>query len=234
MQRIRQCRGETHGIAARIIVLIRLPVIYNGIMAAVTAPSWPELNRPLLPPSPEGIARFSREAYERMFEAGVFGVGVRVELLNGEIAMMSPIGPEHVALISILTEFFAKRLPETMQCRIQAPVALSNDSEPEPDLVIVHRRSDNYRRAHPSSEDILLVIEVAQSSRQRDLDWKRRLYASCSISEYWVVDVDTQLVVVHSEPGGGDYQHIETMNVGRTVAPLCAVDCQLPIALLFD
>jgi Uma2 family endonuclease len=119
-----------------------------------------------------------------MFEAGIFVNSPRVELLNGEIVMMSPIGPEHVALISILTEFFAKQLPDTMQCRIQAPVLLSNHSEPEPDLAIVRRRPDSYRTQHPSSVDILLIIEVAQSSRGRDLDWKRGIYAASGISEY--------------------------------------------------
>jgi Uma2 family endonuclease len=203
-------------------------------MATVTAPNLPELTRPLLAPDPDGRVRFSREAYQRMFEAGVFGVSARVELLNGEIVMMSPIGPEHVAVISIFNEFFASCLPDTMQCRIQAPVVLSNHSEPEPDLAIVRRRPDNYRREHPSLSDIFLIIEVAQSSRQRDLDWKRRVYAGSSISEYWVTDVDEQLLVVHRTPSGGDYQQVEPMNVGRRIAPLCAPNCELEVGLLFD
>ncbi len=163
----------------------------------------------------------------------MFGTAARVELLDGEIVMMSPIGPEHVALISILNEFFAKTLPNEMQCRIQAPVVISNHSEPEPDLVVVRRREDNYRYEHPSATEILLIIEVAQSSRRRDLDWKRRVYAISGISEYWVVDVDEQLLVVHRQPSDGDYQQVELVNAGRTVAPLCAPDCQLPIASLF-
>jgi Uma2 family endonuclease len=203
-------------------------------MATVTAPNLPELARPLLAPAPDGRVRFSREAYQRMFEAGVFGSRARVELLNGEIVMMSPIGPEHVAIISILNEFFANCLPDTLQCRIQAPVVLSDHSEPEPDLTIVQRRADNYRRGHPSLPDILLIIEVAQSSRQRDLNWKRSIYAAASISEYWVVDVDEQLLVIHRGPAGGDYQQIEPMNVGGRIAPLCAPNCELEVALLFD
>jgi Uma2 family endonuclease len=203
-------------------------------MATVIAPNLPELIRPFLAPAPDGRVRFSREAYQRMYEAGVFGSTSRVELLDGEIVMMSPIGPEHVAVISILNEFFANCLPDTMQCRIQAPVVLSDHSEPEPDLAIVGRRADNYRREHPSHTDILLIIEVAQSSRHRDLDWKRRIYAASSIAEYWVADVDEQLLVVHRAPSSGDYQHVEPSIVGRTIAPLCAPNCELEVGSLFD
>ena len=203
-------------------------------MATVTTPTWPDLARPLLAPSPDGRARFSREAYQRMYESGGFGSHARVELLNGEIVMMSPIGPEHVAIVSILTDFFTKRLPETLQCRVQAPVVLSNHSEPEPDFVIVRRRTDNYRHEHPSLGNILLIVEVAQSSRQRDLDSKRRVYALSEISEYWVVDVDERSIVIHRDPAQGDYHTIESMNVGRTVAPLCAPDCHFPSASLFE
>lgn len=148
--------------------------------------------------------------------------------------MMSPIGPEHVALISLLNEFFAKRLPDPLQCRIQAPIILSNHSEPEPDLAIVHRRPDNYRREHPVIDDILFIIEVSQSSRQRDLEWKRRVYATSNIPEYWVVDVDEQQIVVHREPTGGDYQRVETTDDSGHVSPLCAPGCRLEVARLFD
>jgi Uma2 family endonuclease len=203
-------------------------------MATATAPQLPELAQPLLAPAADGRVRFSRDAYQRMFEAGVFGSTARVELLNGEIVMMSPIGPEHVAIISILNEFFASCLPNTLQCRIQAPVVLSDHSEPEPDLTIVQRHADNYRRGHPSLSDILLIIEVAQSSRHRDLEWKRSIYAASSIAEYWVVDVDRHLVILHRGPAGGDYQQVEPMNVGRKIAPLCAPKCELEVALLFD
>ena len=203
-------------------------------MATITVSQLPEIARPLLSPTSDGRARFTREAYHRMFEAGIFVNSPRVELLNGEIVMMSPIGPEHVALISILTEFFAKQLPDTMQCRIQAPVLLSNHSEPEPDLAIVRRRPDSYRTQHPSSVDILLIIEVAQSSRGRDLDWKRRIYAASGISEYWVVDVDEQLVVIHREPSEADYRSVKSLGPSDSIAPLAAPNCQLDIGWLFQ
>jgi Uma2 family endonuclease len=79
-----------------------------------------------------------------------------------------------------------------------------------------------------------LIIEVAQSSRHRDLDWKRRIYAASSIAEYWVADVDEQLLVVHRAPSSGDYQHFEPSIVGRTIAPLCAPNCELKVGSLFD
>ena len=207
---------------------------YNVLMASVTVSQLPELARPLLLPSEDGHARFSREAFQRMFDAGIFANAARVELLDGEIVMMSPIGPEHVAVISILNEHLAKCLPDTMQCRIQAPVVLSNHSEPEPDLAIVRRRSDNYRTQHPSSEDIYLLIGVAESSRGRDLDWKRRIYAASGIPEYWVVDIDNQVVVVHRELSGGiDYREVVSRDVSGKIAPLVAPNCELDIGWLF-
>jgi Uma2 family endonuclease len=207
---------------------------YNIGMATISLPpAAPSSEKLLLSPTADGRARFSREAYQRMYEAGVFGTASRVELLDGEIVMMSPIGPEHVALVSILTEFFAKHLPDTMQCRVPAPVVLSNHSEPEPDLVVVQRRADNYRCEHPSSANIMLITEVAQSSRRRDLDWKRRIYAVSSVAEYWVIDVDEQAVVIHREPADGNYQQVELLTVGRAVAPLCAPNCELQVGTLF-
>ena len=164
---------------------------------------------------------------------GIFDSAAKVELLDGEIIMMSPIGPEHVALISILNEFFAKHLPETLQCRIQAPILLSNHSEPEPDLAVVQRRPDSYRTEHPDSTNIVLIVEVAQSSRGRDLGWKRHIYAASGIMDYWVVDIDEQVVVVHRQPTGTDYLKVESLGLSSTIAPLAATNCQLHIGQLF-
>lgn len=203
-------------------------------MATVTLPEMPELARPLLQPSDDGRARFSREAYQRMFHAGIFVNAPKVELLDGEIVMMSPIGPQHVTVISILNEFFAKNLPASMHCRIQAPVVLSNHSEPEPDLAIVRGRSDHYRIEHPSPADMFLLIEVAESSRGRDLNWKRRIYAASGIAEYWVVDVDKQVIVVHRDAARGiDYRNVESLDVSNKVYPLVTPNCVLDIGWLF-
>lgn len=174
--------------------------------------------------------RFSRKAYQRMYESGVFGARPRVELRHGEVVMMLSISPEHLALIRILNEYFARHLPETLQCRIQAPILLSKHSEPEPDLTIVRARPDNCRREHPEFDDTFFIFEVSQYSRQRDLKWKRRVYAISNIPEYWVVDVDEQLAVVHREPTGGDYRRVETTDVRGVVLPSCAPGCQLEVA----
>jgi Uma2 family endonuclease len=120
-----------------------------------------------------------------------------------------------------------------MQCRIQAPIILSDHSEPEPDLALVRRRADNYRAEHPTSDDIFLVIEVAQSSRHRDLELKRRIYAASGIGEYWVIDVDEQLIVVHREASEADYQVVTPLNSGA-VSPLAASACEIDVRWLFD
>jgi Uma2 family endonuclease len=192
-----------------------------------------ELGGLLLPPTPDGRVRFSRDAYHRMVDAGVLCSDDRVELLDGEIVMMSPIGPEHVAPISILNDFFAKRLPDTLQCRIQAPVVLSHHSEPEPDVAIVRRRPDSYRTEHPGPTDIVLLIEVAQSSLGRDLDRKMQLYAESEITEYWVVDVEHKAVHVYRDPKGAAYESVARVEAGATIAPVAMPDCRLDVGRLF-
>jgi Uma2 family endonuclease len=187
----------------------------------------------LLPPTPEGRARFSRDAYHRMVETGLFNSDSRIELIDGEIYMMLPLGPSQGGLISRLADFYIKQLPEAFQCRIQVPVVVGDHSEPLPDLTIVQRRSDDYRSEHPAPTDVVLLIEVAQSSLSFDLGSKLRLYASSGISEYWVVDVKREAVLVHRNPVGEQYGDSEMVLCGGLIAPLAVPGCQLDVSWLF-
>lgn len=200
-------------------------------MATVGTTSWGDI--PPLPLGAEHRVRFSREAYHRMFETGMLSPEKRYELIDGEVVMMSPLGPSNSALISRLSEFFVKCLSESWQCRIQLPIVVSNHSEPEPDLAIVHRRDSNYREEHPGPADIGLLIEVASSSLGFDLGRKQRLYASSQIPEYWVVDVEDQAVVVHRQLKAGAYADIDRIGSDATIAPLAAPQCQLDLGWLF-
>ncbi len=127
----------------------------------------PDVPRLLLPPADDGHARFTREAYHRM--ADVLNSGPRVELIDGEIFMMSPIGPTQSMLVTRLSYFFTRNLPPEFRCRVQQPVAARDDSEPEPDIAIVRTRDDDYRDEHPTPAEVALIIEVAQSSLNFDL-----------------------------------------------------------------
>jgi hypothetical protein len=200
-------------------------------MTHVAPSSWTEFGR--LPPSPEGRMRFTRQAYHQMLDVGVLNPNDRLELLDGEIMMMSPIGPNQSGLIRRLTDFFVKHLPDSIECSIQLPLAVSDHSEPEPDVALVRRRDDDYRTEHPGPEDVVLIIEVAQSSRNIDLGIKLRLYAEAGIKEYWVVDVDHKSVIVHRQLQGAEYRDVQSFGPGSTIAPIDVPSCPLDVGNLF-
>jgi Uma2 family endonuclease len=187
----------------------------------------------LLPPTSDGRVRFTREAYWRLIESGFFGSKPRIELLDGEIIMMSPIGPWHGALVARLSRFFIKNLPDSIACNPQLPIIIEDHSEPEPDIALVRSRDDDYQREHPSPADVVLLVEVAQSSLAIDLGKKLRVYATAGIPEYWVADVAKKVVLVHREPIGGAYRDVETFMAGSSIAPICAPACQLDLSWLF-
>jgi len=202
-------------------------------MATTLEPTVEATKSPFLTPTSDGRARFTREAYHRMAEVGVFGLDPRVELLDGEIMMMSPIGPMQSVLVRRLTSFFAKKLPEAIECSVQLPIVAGDHSEPEPDIALVHRRDDDYKREHPSPADVIVLIEVSESSLKIDLGRKLQLYAAIGIAEYWVVDVAKQIVLVHLEPTGSTYRSIETFSAGNTIAPKGVQECRLDVDWLF-
>jgi Uma2 family endonuclease len=170
-----------------------------------------------------------------MGESGVLGPDERVELLNGEVVPMSPIGSEHGSIVDLLAEFFHRVSGGRFAIRTQGPLALSDCSEPEPDLMLLRRDRAPFRTGHPTPEDVLLLIEVADSSRQRDLGAKLALYAAGGIAEYWVADIAAQTMIVHRDPDPASlmYRSVERFGRGQQVAPLAADDCQLDLAWLF-
>jgi Uma2 family endonuclease len=188
---------------------------------------------PFLPPTSDGRARFTRATYHRMYEAGVFGPAPRVELLDGEIMMMSPIGPLQGALVRRLMRFFVKNLPDSIECSVQLPIAAEDHSEPEPDIALVRHREDDYQVEHPTPPDVVLLIEVAQSSLKIDLGRKLQLYASIGIHQYWVVDIANRAVLIHREPAGASYKRFETFGAGATIAPDLVPNCRLDLDWLF-
>ena len=188
---------------------------------------------PQLPPTNDGRARFSREAYHRVFESGALNPESRYELIDGEIVMMSPISSNQSDLVSVLAEFFTKLLPDGLQCRVQQPIVIGDHSEPEPDLAIVRRRKAGYRKEHPGPCDVVLLIEVAKTSLLFDLGEKLKVYALAGIFEYWVVDVDHQTIVVHRDPAESSYRQVQRFDRAKSLAPLEASNCQLDLDWLF-
>ncbi|MBK9031483.1 MAG: Uma2 family endonuclease [Myxococcales bacterium] len=146
--------------------------------------------------------------------AGLFH-GEHVELVRGELVTMSPIGSAHSAVVTALTERLVRALAADLMVRSQQPLACADDSEPEPDLAIVARRS--YREAHPAAA--ALVIEVAETSVDYDLGAKAALYAESEVDEYWVIDLMRRVVVVHRARDAGAWGSITTHPEGAPIVP---------------
>jgi hypothetical protein len=151
---------------------------------------------------------FTRAEYYRMAEAGILGEDDRVELIEGEIVQMSPIGRRHSAFVANLNQLLAVRLAGHAFIFVQSPVVLTEYTEPQPDLAIVRRRPVPYKEREAHSEDVLLLIEVADSSLAYDRSTKLRLYAAAAIPEYWIVDCTAETVEIYRTPGPAGYRDV--------------------------
>ena len=149
--------------------------------------------------------RLSRRDYYRLGEAGILGEGDRVELLEGQLVDMSPIGPRHAIVTENLTELLVAGFAGRARIRCQNPVVLDDGSEPQPDFALVRRPWHGYPHTHPGPDDIFLLIEVADSTLDFDRTVKLELYARASIREVWIVDLTTDGVLVHRRPSAGLY-----------------------------
>ena len=178
--------------------------------------------------------RFTRAEYYRMAEAGILGEHDRVELIRGEIVEMPAMGRRHRAFVGNLTQLLAPRLHDRAIVWVQLPVVLAEDTEPQPDLMVLRRpRPVPYKEREAHAEDVLLLIEVADRSLAYDRSTKLRLYAEAGIPEYWVVDCNAEIVEVYRDPGAGGYRTVHRV-AGRAVLALQAFpDVELTAADIF-
>jgi Uma2 family endonuclease len=160
---------------------------------------------------------FSVTEYEHMAATGVLNEDDHVELIEGEVLTMSPLGPRHAAVTSRLNRLFHHLLGDSALIRVQDPIRLNDFSEPEPDLALVHPRTDFYADGHPEPEDVILLVEVADSSLVYDREVKIPLYARAGIPEVLLIAPVHQLVEVYQRPSLGEYQHITQKRRGDTV-----------------
>jgi len=158
--------------------------------------------------------KFTVEQYHLMHEAGVFAEGDRLELINGEIKTMSPIGIKHAVCVARLTNVFAFKFGKKAIIWVQNPIDLGNRSQPQPDLVILKPRDDFYEEALPTSANILLIIEVADSSLEYDRDIKAPLYATAGIPEMWLFDVNNKMIAGFSQLSESGYKQINRYESG--------------------
>lgn len=154
--------------------------------------------------------RISVDDYHRMGEIGIFDGQQRVELIDGEIMVRSPISPYHNSHVDKVAQFFFSSLTGKANIRTQGSVRLDNYSEPEPDVSILKYRENFYSDRQPGPEDILLMIEVSLETLAKDRILKLEKYARSGIPEYWIVIPEEDIVEVYRRPKEGDYQEKNT------------------------
>lgn len=162
------------------------------------------------------IRRWSREEYERMVEEGFFRPDERVELVDGIIFEMTPQNSWHAAAIQALQEILLEAFKKGFSVRFQLPLALSGDSEPEPDVAVVHGHWRDYREAHPTKA--VLVVEVAESTLVYDRARKAAIYARAGIPEYWILNREDACLEVYRNPVDDKYRSRTVLKPGDTVA----------------
>ncbi len=166
---------------------------------------------------------FSVDDYYRMADAGLFPIDARVELIEGEVIEMSPIGNRHAACVDRLNALLNRNLKENVIVRVQGPIHLNDFSEPQPDIALLKPRDDFYSRSHPTPADVLLIIEVADTSVDYDRRVKLPLYARAGIPETWLMVLSKDFIEVHSQPVNGKYQKVQRLKRGRRlVSPTIA------------
>lgn len=161
---------------------------------------------------------FNITEYYRMAAAGVLSEDDRVELIEGEIIEMNPVGSRHAACVGRLTEFFVRLADGGAIVWVQNPVQVSDYSEPLPDITLLKRRDDFYAQANPRPADVLLIVEVADSSVEYDCDVKIPLYAGAAIPEVWLVNLPKETIEIYTQPIGDAYREIRIVKRGESLA----------------
>jgi Uma2 family endonuclease len=167
---------------------------------------------------------FTVDQYHRMGETGILDEDERVELIDGEIIRMSPIGARHAACVSRGMTFFFEAFGRRAVLHPQNPVQLSNWTEPQPDILVLKPRKDFYSAKTPKAEDVLFVVEVADSTLRYDCDVKVPRFAAGEIPEVWIEDLQHDLLLLYRDPSGEDYKTTFTRRAGESISPLAFPD----------
>src|SRR5438093_10520235 len=174
--------------------------------------------------------RFTVDEYHRMGEAGVRSEAEPVGLTAGAIVVREPIGSRHAGTVNRLNRLWTSRLGERAVVQIQNPIELpEEDSEPQPDVALLRPRADFYTAAHPVAADVLLLIEVADSSLTVDRRVRMPLYARAAIHEAWLLDLTADRVEVYRAPTADAYQQVVTFERGQRVAPVAFADLTVTV-----
>lgn len=176
------------------------------------------------------VRRWTRAEYDRLIALGLLGEDERVQLVEGEILEMSPQSAPHMAAIRLVEEALRAAFGPGFDVRVQGPLALGPDSEPEPDVAVVRGGPRDYRDHHPTGQDAVLVVEVADASLRFDRERKGKVYAAARVPEYWVVNLESRVLEVYREPEQGRYTSCLVYGPGDAVAPLFSPRAHIAVA----
>ncbi len=176
--------------------------------------------------------RFCVKDFHLMDEAGVFCENDRVELVDGEIVDMAPIGSYHAFSVDALTHIFVRAVPEGIRVRVQGPVQIDESTMFQPDLAILRPREDNYAESNPTPEDVLLIIEVSDSTTAYDRNVKIPKYAQAGVPEVWQVNLPHGFIdrFVDPDPATGRYRSVMRHSGGQRVVPTHLSDITIEVS----
>lgn len=172
---------------------------------------------------------FTVDEYYRMAEAGILNEDDRVELIEGEIIKMSPIGSPHSGCVNRLNGLFSQRLANRAILSVQNPVRLNERTEPQPDIALLIPRTDFYSQRHPQPQEVLLIIEVSDTTIEYDREVKIPLYAAAGIIEVWIVSLAEELIEVYRQALANSYAEVRQFRRGENVSPLSFSDVVLSV-----
>jgi Uma2 family endonuclease len=177
--------------------------------------------------------RLTVHDFHRMGEAGILPVESRLELIEGEIIAMAPIGSRHAAIVTRANRLFVQAVAGRAIVSVQNPIILGEQSEPEPDLALIRPRDDFYALALPRADEVLLIVEVADTTLRYDREIKIPLYARHGIPEVWLIDVDGRTLTVFETPAEGRYRDERRVRPSGALAPKALPGVEVDLSRFF-
>ena len=178
------------------------------------------------------VRRFTVAEYYAMAEAGILTEDDRVELIDGVIVEMAPVGSRHLGCVNCYTRELSEAVGRRAIVQVQSPVRLDDNTEPQPDVVLLRYQADGYASGHPGPRDVLLLIEVADSSVGYDRNEKLPRYARAGIPEVWLTLLPEDVVEAHTEPTDNGYRVTRRFRAGDVLRPGCFEDIEIPVAAI--
>lgn len=177
--------------------------------------------------------KLSVSDFHRMGEAGILHEADRIELIDGELIQMAPIGVVHASKVNRLNRMLLRAVGNAANVSVQNPIALPPRDEPQTDIALLKARADDYLGGLPSAADVLLIVEVADTTLGYERDIKIPLYARHGVAEVWLVDLRSEAVIIHRQPGAEGYRDVSTAAPGGVISPISLPHVQLDLAELW-